>query len=263
MSQLVTLNFEGQLARLEINRPESLNALNQEVLRELGTAAGQISTRPDVHVVILSGAGDKAFVAGADIKQMMSLSGPEAHAFSRLGNSAFLGIEMMPQIVIAQVQGFALGGGLELALAADFIIASHNARFGLPEVGLGLIPGFGGTQRLARKVGLGRAMELICTAARINANEAVTMGLANRAVAPEELASTVENIVASILRNGPGAVRAAKQAVRGGLDLPLSGGLELEAALFGLRFGSSEAKEGLAAFVEKRTPQFSRTVDPQ
>jgi enoyl-CoA hydratase len=256
MSNTVTLVIEGPIASLQINRPEALNALNSNVLRELAEHAQALAQRGDVQVVILSGAGDKAFVAGADIKEMLAFTPEQAAAFGRVGAQAFAAISRLPQVVIARVHGFALGGGLELALAADFIIASSKAKFGLPEVTLGLIPGFGGTQRLAERIGVARALEWVTSAERYGAEEAHAIGLVNRVVAPEELEATVAALAKKIASNGPGATRAAKFVVsesrraNGGL------GFELESAQFGLRFGTAEAKEGLAAFVEKRPAQF-------
>lgn len=254
----ISLRCETGCAYLQIERPDALNALNGDVLSELSLATEELRSRDDVHVVILSGSGEKAFVAGADIKHMHKLSSVEAHAFSLMGNRIFASLATLPQIVIARVQGFALGGGLELALAADFIVASSNAKFGLPEVSLGLIPGFGGTQRLTRKIGYARAMEWMATADKISADVALQCGLVNHVVAPEELVNFTNSLAGRILKNGPKAVKAAKVAARQGLETTLAMGSEFESSLFGLRFGTAESSEGMGAFVEKRPAQFSK-----
>ncbi len=253
---LVRVYIEGAKAVLEICRPEALNALNREVLEGVERAALALAARADVSVVVLQGAGEKAFVAGADIREMASLSPTEAQEFSILGSRAFAAIANLPQIVIAKVQGFALGGGLELALSADFILCSEKAVFGFPEVSLGLIPGFGGTQRFARRVGEARALEWIASGDKYKAKDIENIGLVNAICATEELDSRVEKIVGSILSRGPAAVRAAKRTVQKGLETSLHAGCQLESAEFGLRFGTSESKEGMTAFVEKRQPVF-------
>lgn len=255
---VVKMHFQGPLAVIEINRPEALNALNAEVMSELKTCVQALQSRTDVHVVVLCGAGEKAFVAGADIKQMQSMTTVQATTFSTMGNAVFAAIENLPQIVIARVQGFALGGGLELALAADFIVASHKAKFGLPEVSLGLIPGFGGTQRLASRVGVAKAIEWMTTASKVSADEALRAGLVNTVVAPEELVAHTDSLVAAILKNGPLAVRTVKAVVRKGKGLPLVEGCALEAQAFGELFHSSDTHEGIQAFVDKRPPVFSK-----
>lgn len=254
----ISLNINGSRAHLQIERPDALNALNSEVLRELDLAVTSLQEKTDVHVVILSGSGEKAFVAGADIKFMQGLSSAEAETFSKFGNAIFSKLERLPQVVIARVQGFALGGGLELALACDFIVASSKARFGLPEVSLGLIPGFGGTQRLARKIGYARAVEWVATADKYSADDAKAAGLANHVVPPEELETFTNALCDKISKNGPYAVRSAKRAMLMGAEAAMSTALEYEAALFGLRFATAEAKEGIGAFVEKRPAQFSK-----
>jgi enoyl-CoA hydratase len=256
MGQSVVLEMTRGVASLEIRRPESLNALNGEVLRELSDAVKVLRASSDVSVVVLRSAGEKAFVAGADIKEMASLSPDEARRFSELGSRTFQALSELPQIVIARVQGFALGGGLELALSADFIVASSKARFGLPEVSLGIIPGFGGTQLLSRRIGVARALEWITTAEKYGAEEALAAGVVNRVVPPEELERVLNGIVEAILRNGPGAVQAAKRLARRSSGLSLADGCIMESAEFGLRFGLPESGEGMSAFVEKRTPQF-------
>lgn len=254
----VRFEVQGARAVIEIDRPEALNALNSNTILCLQDILVDLEARDDVAVVVLCGAGDKAFVAGADVKEMQALSAHQAYEFSRLGNAVMARIEALPQIVVAKVQGFALGGGLELALAADFIIASSQARFGLPEVTLGLIPGFGGTQRLARRIGAAHALEWIATADKFSAEAAMSMGLVNRVVAHPELNSVVEKIVESIERNGPLAVRTAKRALRCGMQCPQSEAVQMESSLFGLQCASPEAREGMTAFVEKRPARFPR-----
>lgn len=255
-TQTVSLKIEGSKATVQIERPEALNALNEEVLTQLHQIVNGLAARDDVHVVTLAGSGDKAFVAGADIKFMQGLSASQAEKFSKLGSQIFSSIEALPQVVVARVQGFALGGGLELALSADFIVASSKARFGLPEVSLGLIPGFGGTQRLTRRIGRARAIEWMTTAEKYNAEQALAAGLVNHVVPHEELVTFTESLANQILRNGPFAVRAAKQAAVKGAECAMHAALDLESAIFGLRFSTPEAKEGMLAFVEKRAPKF-------
>lgn len=248
--------FKPGILLLEVNRPESLNALNSEVLRALSEKIELIKTQSDVSVVVLKGAGERAFVAGADIKEMLRFDHTQAQGFSRFGQSVFKSLGELPQVVIAQVQGFALGGGLELALAADFIIASDKARFGLPEVGLGLIPGFGGTQRLVERIGYARALEWMTSAEKYSAESAYQLGLLNRVVPSELLSATVEQVAVQIAAQGPRAVRSAKRAARVAASRSGDVGFEFEANLFATCFTGSEAREGLAAFSEKRKPNF-------
>jgi enoyl-CoA hydratase len=245
---------------LEISRPEALNALNTGVLRQLSEHVHMLTRNPSLSVVILKSSGDKAFVAGADIKEMLDFSPAQAFEFSRFGQAVFNSLNQLPQVVIAQVQGFALGGGLELALAADFIIASQKAKFGLPEVGLGLIPGFGGTQRLVKRLGLARALEWTASAEKYNAQAAYELGLVNRVVEPEQLANTVESLAATIAAQGPQAVRAAKRAACAADSAAGDLGFEFEGQLFAACFSGVESKEGLSAFVEKRKPDFRAAV---
>jgi enoyl-CoA hydratase len=252
----VALAFAQGVASLEIKRPEALNALNAQVLHELGECVEKIRSAPDVSVVVLRSQGEKAFVAGADIKEMATLTPSEAQAFSELGSRVFQSLNNLPQVVIARVQGFALGGGLELALSADFIVASNRAKFGLPEVSLGLIPGFGGTQLLSRRIGLARALEWISTGDKYTAEQALQAGLLNSIVTPEDLDAAIERMVASMLRNGPAALRTAKRVARRGANMSLADASLLESAEFGLRFGTPESSEGMAAFLEKRAAKF-------
>jgi enoyl-CoA hydratase len=254
MSKMLIVNEVGGRLNLQINRPESLNSLNSQLLTEINGVLKEIETRSDIGVVVVSGVGDRAFVAGADIKEMLSFSPEQAFAFSKLGAQVFSKLESLPQIVIAQVQGFALGGGLELAMACDFLVASEKAKFGLPEVSLGLIPGFGGTLRLARRIGAAKALQWISTADKFNAHEALNAGLINAMLPPSELENHVNELAGRILRNGPQAVRVAKRVLRAGLDAPHAVGSDLESSQFGLLFNTRETTEGLAAFVEKRPP---------
>lgn len=258
MTQFTTLNVtvENKIARVTINRPEALNALNRTVLEELRTAFAGFDKDDGVRGVILTGAGEKAFVAGADITQMKGLSPVEAGEFCRLGQHTMRVIETCRVPVIAAVNGFALGGGLELALSTDFIYATKNAKFGLPEVNLGLFPGFGGTQRLSRLVGTARAKELIFTADIIGADEALAIGLANKVFEPQNLIASAEETLRKILAKGPVAVRLAKRVINEGATLPITAGLEVEAATFPQIFATEDCKIGIGAFLEKRKPDF-------
>lgn len=252
----VVLTCASGVASIEIRRPEALNALNAQVLRELGECVNELRGATKVSVVVLRSQGEKAFVAGADIKEMATFSPDAARAFSELGSQVFQSLSHLPQLVIARVQGFALGGGLELALSADFIVASNRAKFGLPEVSLGLIPGFGGTQLLARRIGLAKALEWIVTGEKYGAEQALHAGLVNTIVPPEDLDSNIERLIASILRNGPLALRAAKRVARRGFEMSVSDACLMESAEFGLRFGLPESNEGMNAFTEKRIAKF-------
>jgi enoyl-CoA hydratase len=250
------LEREGARATLTLNRPQALNALNDEVLRELATVVGALSAQPSLRAVVITGSGEKAFAAGADIREMASMGPDAAVAHARRGQRLMDEIAALPAVTIAAVNGYALGGGLELALACDLRIASENAILGLPEVGLGVIPGFGGTQRLARLVGLARAQELILTARKVPASEAERIGLVNRVVSRDKLLEEARRLVDEILANGPRAVQLAKETTRRGVETGLATGLALEREAFGLAFASEEQKEGMRAFVEKRKPQW-------
>ena len=256
--ECVSLNFENEnkVATLFINRQEKLNALNRDVLAQIDAQLKRVESAPGLVVLKLASAGEKAFVAGADISEMQKLSPHQAAEFALYGGKLFERISSLNAIVVAQVQGFALGGGCELALAADLIFASDKAQFGLPEVGLGLIPGFGGTQRLVKRVGYGRAMEMIAFAKPVSAAVAFSYGLVNEVVAHDSLPARVNEHVATILQRGPVALAHAKRAVKVSLDVPVRNGLDYEAALFGQCFGGAESREGMAAFLEKRKPQF-------
>ena len=246
------LEVQDGIAVLTINRPKSLNALNSETLAELDTCLAEVEKREDVKVLILTGSGEKAFVAGADISEMVNATPAEGRAMGLLAREAFGRLENMPQVTIAAVNGFALGGGCEISMACDIRVASDNAKFGQPECGLGILPGFGGTQRLARLVGKGRAKELIFTCDMISADEAFAMGLANHVVPQAELIDYCKAMAGRIMKNGPFAVTLAKQAINTGLDTDLDSGLKLEANLFGLSFSTQDKKEGMTAFLEKR-----------
>jgi len=237
----VTLEKEEGLAYITINRPEALNALNSQVLKELDQAIEDVKANEKIRVVILTGAG-KAFVAGADIAQMRSMTVDEAYAFAKLGQDIFAKIETMPKIFIAAINGFALGGGCELAMACDIRIASDKAKFGQPEVNLGITPGFGGTQRLARLVGKGKALELILTADAISAAEAESIGLVNKVVASDELMKVAKEMAQKILSKGSFAVRYAKAAVHNGLQADIKTAIEYEAGIFALCFGAEEQR---------------------
>jgi enoyl-CoA hydratase len=244
-------------AVLEIERPQALNALNCQVLREIQAHCQELQANNAVNALIICGAGDKAFISGADIKEMENLkTSDDAKSFAQLGVETLHLIEHLPQITIARVQGFALGGGLELALACDFIIAAQKACFALPEVQLGIIPGFAGTQRLARRLGTAKAIEFITTASKYTATEALHLGLVNHVVPNEELIAFTDHIVDKILTNGPQAVRSAKQVIQKGMNLNFQDACAEESRQFALLFKNTESKEGLKAFVEKRSPQF-------
>lgn len=252
------LIFENQdgIGIITINRPQALNALNADTMAELDALVDAIAKDPSVKVVIITGAGDKAFVAGADIAYMQPLSAAEGRAWGKAGQAVFDKIENLPQPVIAAVNGFALGGGNELAMACDIRIASEKAKFGQPEVTLGITPGFGGTQRLPRLVGKGRAKELLYTGDMIDAAEAYRIGLVNKVVAPEELMDAAKALARKIMSRSPVAVAMCKAAVNEGIDADLQTGVAYEAEVFGLCFATGDQKEGMAAFLEKRAPQF-------
>lgn len=252
------LEKKNGIGRLTINRPKNLNALNKEVLEELTQVLKAIEKDEDIHVLIVTGAGEKAFVAGADIKEMKDKNAIEGRDFSTLGNAAFSQLENLRQPTIAAVNGFALGGGCELAMSCDIRIGSVNAKFGQPEVGLGITPGFGGTQRLSRLVGLAKAKELIYTAKTINANEAMSIGLLNQLVEAADLTAEAEKMAQAIMKQSPLAVEASKKAINRGYEMDLVHGLEMEAEMFGALFATEDQKEGMTAFTEKRKAAFKR-----
>ena len=246
----------NNIATITINRPDKLNALNHDTLTELNSVFEKIRNDESVHAVIITGAGEKAFVAGADIKELSELNSVSGTEFSEFGQSIFNKIEDLDKPVIAAVNGFALGGGCELALACHIRLASDNARFGQPEVGLGVIPGYGGTQRLARQINKGRALEYILTGDMIPADEAYRIGLVNRVYASDELIQKAEEMAQKIISKGRFAIAASIKAVNAVNQLSLSEGLKLEAELFGSCCDTDEFKEGTAAFLEKRKPIF-------
>jgi enoyl-CoA hydratase len=247
---------DGKIAVVTVNRPKALNALNAATLDELLEAAASVNASSAVRAMLITGGGDKAFVAGADIAAMHNMSALEAQAFSDKGQRTMQAIESIPVPVIALVNGYALGGGCELALACDWIIASERAVFGQPEVNLGVPPGFGGTQRLARLIGRSRALELITSGRPVKADEALRIGLVNEVVAAAQLMDKGLEMARLIATKAPLAVRVAKQAVQRGLDVDLANGCVLETALFAYAFGSTDRSEGMAAFLAKRAPKF-------
>lgn len=249
------IQIKKPYALVTIKRPEALNSLNEEVLRELYDLIPNLEANPEVRGFILTGEG-KAFVAGADIAKMKEFQVKEGTSFGEFGQSVFRKIELSPLISIAAINGFCLGGGLELAMGCDIRYVSTVAKLGLPEVTLGLIPGFGGSQRLPRLIGVGRALEIILSGDMITAEEAFRLGLANKVLEPEVLLSEAEKTLVTILSRGPHAIRDAKQAVRQGIETNLDKGLEWEKQLFGGRFADPETQEGLSAFLEKRKPNF-------
>lgn len=244
------------ITTLTINRPKVLNALNSDVVRELECALFELDLDAAVRAVVLTGAGEKAFVAGADIKEMSAMSAFEAHDFARGGQRLMLLINRMHKPVIAAVNGFALGGGLELALACDFIYASEKARFGFPEVGLGVIPGFGGTQNLARLIGPNRANELVFSGRIITAEKAQAWGIVNELFAPEELLPKALATAREIAAKGALGVAYAKDAIASGLNMAKEDGFRYEASLFGVLFATGDQREGMGAFLEKRAAEF-------
>lgn len=255
MYNFIKLDVKDNVAVMKIDRPKALNALNTEVLLELEKALEEIKNNESLKVTIITGEG-RSFVAGADIAEMKDKTADEAKIFSRLGNKIFREVEKLEIPVIAAVNGFALGGGCELAMACDIRIASEKAKFGQPEVGLGITPGFGGTQRLSRLVGKAKAKELIFTADIINAFEAEKIGLVNKVVKPEELDQITLEMAQKIASKGKLAVMNSKEAINRGLEADIDTALSIEENLFGLCYSSEDQKEGMQAFLEKRSPKF-------
>ncbi|MCX6133536.1 MAG: enoyl-CoA hydratase-related protein [Ignavibacteriales bacterium] len=254
--QTLMVEKRNRLAFVTINRPEKLNALNAQAKDELKSAFEVLKNDADIDVIVLTGAGEKSFVAGTDIKELTELDRQSGRSFSEGGQAVFNLIENLGKPVIAAVNGFALGGGMELALACHIRIASENAKFGQPEVNLGIIPGYGGTQRLARLAGTGRALEMILGGDHIDAQEALRVGLVNKVVPSAELLATAEALALKIAGKGQLAIKFALQAVNATTELPLSAGQALEADLFGQCCASEDFKEGTRAFLEKRKPVF-------
>ena len=253
-----TLRFEakGAVAYLTVSRPKSLNALNLKVLEELKGCLSRLDTKK-IRVLIVQGAGDRAFVAGADIKAMAELTAGEAEAFARKGQEAFALLEALPLPVIALIRGFALGGGLELALACDILIMDEEAKIGFPEVTLGLFPAFGGTQRLTRAIGFYKAKEIILSGDFLSAQEAYKLGLANAVADKQKLAEKAEEYADVFQKRGPKAIAKAKRLIQKAGSLSLARGFELEAKEFGLLFEGKDSREGMKAFIERRPPKFT------
>ena len=249
----------GGIRTITINRPDKLNALNVATVAELGAAIADTASDDAVAAVIITGAGDKAFVAGADISELQSLGPGEAKEFALRGQAVFRGLERLTKPVIAAVNGYALGGGCELAMACHIRVATTNAIFGQPEVKLGLIPGYGGTQRLPRLIGRGRALEILLTGTNVDAEEALRIGLVNAVCEPADLDGVVAGILEAVMGNGPLAVSHCIEAVNSGLDMGLDDGCLLEATLFGVGAASEQMREGTTAFLEKRKPEFRKS----
>lgn len=247
----VEVTKKDNIAVITMNRPEALNALSKAVFADLEAALDDVENDDDVYVVVITGAG-RAFIAGADIAEMAPMNVAEGLAFSELGNRLLMRVDMMEKPTIAAVNGFALGGGCEMALACDIRIASEKAKFGQPEVGLGIIPGFGGTQRMARIIGTGAAMELIYTADTIDANRAKEIGMVNYVVPAEELMDKTMEMAKKICTNAQKAIRVSKMAIRRGIDCDISTAVTYEALAFATCFGTEDQKEGMQAFLEKR-----------
>lgn len=247
----------GAVRRITVNRPDKLNALNRETLVELDVAFAQAAGDDAVRAIVLTGAGSKAFVAGADISELASLSPVQARDFSRVGQQMMWRVEHLGKPVIAQIGGFALGGGLELAMCCHLRVASENARFGLPEITLGLLPGFGGTQRLLRLAGRGAALELCLTGAQIDAARAHALGMVTRVVAPDALEAETQALADQLAAAAPQALRAILDAVIVGGETPLDAGLEFETLAFGVVASTDDMREGTRAFLERRKPSFT------
>ncbi len=254
--ELVLTARDGAVATVTVNRPTVLNALNAETVADLTAVLGGLADEADVRCVILTGAGDRAFIAGADINEIARLTPVGARAMADAGHRLCALIEGLGKPVIAAVNGFALGGGCEVAMACTLRIAAATAKFGQPEIGLGIIPGFGGTQRLPRLVGHGRGLELLLTGAPITADEAWRIGLVNRVVPPEALAEEVSQLATTLARQAPAAVRLILETVHRGLDMSLGEASVFEATAFGLVNSTEDAREGTQAFLEKRKPRF-------
>jgi enoyl-CoA hydratase len=252
--KILQLNVTENLAIVTISRPEALNALNSRFFQEMDAMVKQVSSMPEIRAMIITGEG-KAFVAGADIAEMVDMEPEEGIAFSKTGQNTFRSLEKMEIPVIAAINGFALGGGLELAMGCDFRIASNKAKFGQPEVNLGMIPGYAGTQRLPRLVGLADALFLLMSGEMINADEALRIGLVQKVVEPEQLIEETTRIAKIIASKGPQAIKKVKYVARTGMMMPFEEGCSLESEFFGTQF-KAEGEEGMKAFLEKRKPNF-------
>ncbi len=256
----IIFQVEDGISTITFNRPESLNALNSELLKEFSQALDEIAANENIRVLILTGAGEKSFVAGADITELATFNALQAKRFSERGHFMMNKLQELPIPVIAAVNGFALGGGCEIALACDFIYASENAMFGLPEINLGIIPGFGGTQRLSRLIGKNIAKELIFTGKMIPASEAHAIGMVNRVCSQESLMDEVVKTANNIVLKGKASLRAAKQAINSGMNVDLNSGCSIEIDAFSLCMASPDAKEGTSAFLEKRKADFKGSL---
>jgi enoyl-CoA hydratase len=256
----IIFQVEEGIATITFNRPKALNALNSALLEEFSKALDDIAADDNIRVLVLTGAGDKSFVAGADISELATYSSLTAKNFAQKGHGIIAKLQQLPIAVIAAVNGFALGGGTEIAIACDFIYASENAKFGQPEINLGLIPGFGGTQRLPRLIGSNRAKELVFTGKMISAAEAEKIGLANKVVPQDQLMEEVIKTATEIASKGKASLRAAKQAINFGLNTDLATGIHIEVEAFGMCYASSDSKEGTSAFLEKRKPEFKGSL---
>ena len=254
--KFIKIDVKDYIGTITINRPEALNAMNSELIAELQKSVEECVANDEVGVIVITGSGEKAFVAGADIKAMQKMSSRQALEFSREGQEMTMVIENSPKPVIAAINGFALGGGCEIALACDIRIASENAKFSQPEVALGIIPGWGGTQRLPRLIGKGRAIEMIAGGQMIDAEEALRIGLVNHVVSLSELMEKANTLAKTILKNGPAAVGAAIKCIHKGYDEQLENALDIELNEFAELFETDEQREGTSAFVEKRKPNF-------
>lgn len=248
----VLLEKKGHIAIATINRPKALNALNSDVLTDLGELVDIVNSDSEIRALVLTGSGEKAFVAGADIGEMSTLTPEEGEAFGKHGNDVFRRIETLPIPTIAAINGFALGGGCELSMSCDIRICADTAVFGQPETGLGITPGFGGTQRLARLVGPGMAKQLIYTAKNIKADEALRIGLVNAVYPLDELMAAAEKLAETIAKNAPIAVHACKKAINDGLEVKMDDAIVIEEKLFGSCFKTADQIEGMSAFLEKR-----------
>lgn len=255
MFETIIYEVKNNIGYITINRPKALNALNQTALKELGEAVRLAGKDSDVKVVIITGAGGKAFVAGADISAMQKMSPEEAYDYARLGQMTYNKVSDLPKIVIAAIDGYALGGGCELALACDIRVASAKTKIGIPEVTLGVFPGFAGTQRLPRLVGTGIAKEMLATARQVGAEEAKAIGLVNY-VTEESPMGKAEEIAAQICKNSTSAIALGKRAMNEGMEMELKKGIEHEAALFAITFTTDDQREGMSAFLEKRPASF-------
>ena len=258
MSKTVLLEVKNRIGYITINRPEALNALSSQVLADLNEVLDQVENSEDIRVVIVTGSGEKAFVAGADIKEMDLMSPIQAFEYMTFANNTFTRLSDLRQPTIAVLNGYALGGGMELALSTDIRIGYEKTVVGFPEVGLGIIPGFAGTQRMSRLIGTSRTKELIFTARTVKGQEAYELGILNKLVSAEELLSSAEELAAAMIKNAPLAVEKAKHVIQVGSELPLKNAIRLETEAEALLFSTEDKVEGMRAFVEKRKAVFNR-----